>query len=290
MLGELGQVWPSTWVEIWVPLLQHPEYGNDLARDLFREHVPSPGRARPAADLSQGELSALNAAIRVHEERAASAEKARAALKRTWFKKPTDESAAIRFLEKSYSIFEEYGDGNFTNNYFNRVDQFLKRYSLRYDLRRPLTLHPTLAGIFASLIKELRSMSLEDGHLSTLLTEFENSVRDLRSDLSQARIKTCLQKQFNLLEAIGRTFPGVTRQTLGDMCGQISSWPHATVRDALKRLYGFRSDYPGLGHAGNPEGVLRDLDARDIVAIGVMLAGFVPYLSDRLNSRVVYGG
>ena len=39
MLGELGQVWPSTWGEIWVPLLQHHEFGDDLARDLFREHV-----------------------------------------------------------------------------------------------------------------------------------------------------------------------------------------------------------------------------------------------------------
>jgi hypothetical protein len=290
MLGELGQVWPFSWAEIWMPLLRHPEFGNDLARDLFREHVPEPKLARPAADISQDELLAFNAAIRVHEERAANAEMAKAALKRTWFKRPTDESTAIVFLERSYSIFEEYDDGNFANDYFNRVDRFLKRYSLRYDLRRPLTLHPTLAGIFASLIKELRIMSLQDAHLSTLLTEFENSLRDLRSDLSQARIKTCLQKQFNLLEAIGGTFPGVTCQTLGDMCGQISSWPHATIREALKRLYGFRSDYPGLGHAGNPAGVLRELDARDIVAIGVVLAGFVPYLSDRLNSRVVYGG
>src|SRR5207249_3290219 len=185
--------------------------------------------AGSAADLPEGELSALTAAIRVHEERVATAEKARAALKRIWFRRPMDESSAIRFLERSYSIFEEYGDGNFTNGYFNRVDQFLKRYSLRYDLRRPLTLHPTLAGIFASLIKELHCMSLQDAHLSNLLTEFENSLRDLKSDLSQARIKTCLHKQFNLLEAIGGTFPGVTSQTLGDMCGQINSWPHVTI-------------------------------------------------------------
>jgi hypothetical protein len=290
MLGELGQVWPSTWVEIWVPLLQHDEFGDDLARDLFREHVPEPKPAKPAAELSEGELSSLNAQIRVYEERVANAKKAKAALKRIWFKKAADETAALRFLEKSYAIFEEYGDGNFANDYFNRVDLFLRRYSLRYDLRRPLTLHPTLARIFASLVKELRSMSLQDANLLTLLMEFENSLRDLRSDLSQDRIKTCLHKQFNLLEAIGRTSPGVTQQTLGDICGQISSWPHATVRDALKRLYGFRSDYPGLGHAGNPAGVLRELDARDIVAIGVVLAGFVPYLSDQLNSRVVYGG
>jgi hypothetical protein len=254
MLGELGQVWPSAWVEIWVPLLHHPEFGDDLARDLFREHMPEPRSARAATELSENELSKLQTAIRVHEETAASAVKARAALKRAWFKNPKEEVVAIAFLEKSYSIFEEYNDGNYANDYFNRVDQFLKRYSLRYDLRRPLTLHPTLTGIFASLVKELRSISLQDAHLQNLLNEFEEALRDLKADLSQARIKTCLQKQFNLLEAVGRTFPGVTHQTLGDICGQVSSWPHATIREALRRLYGFRSDYPGLGHAGNPRG------------------------------------
>jgi hypothetical protein len=265
MLGELGPVWPSTWAEIWLPLLRHREFGDDLARDLFREHVTEPRSLKPTTELSESELSELQAAIGAHEEAAASAPKAKAALRQKWFRKPKPEIAA------------------------NRVDSFLKRYSLRYDLRRPLTLHPTLAGIFASLVKELRSISLRDAHLQALLSEFEEALRDLKTDLTQTRIKTCLQKQFNLLEAVGSTFPGVTQQTLGDMAGQINSWPHATIRESLKRLYGFRSDYPGLGHAGNPAGVLRELDARDVVAIGVMLAGFVPYLSDQLDSRIVYG-
>jgi hypothetical protein len=104
MLGELGQVWPSTWVEIWVPLLQHPEFCDDLARDLCREHVPEPKPTKPAPELSEGELSALNAEIRVYGERVANAKKARAALKRIWFKRPIDEISAIRFLEKSHPI------------------------------------------------------------------------------------------------------------------------------------------------------------------------------------------
>ena len=289
MLGELGQVWPSTWAEIWMPLLKHPDYGDDLARDLFREHVAAPSVSVPATELTEAELLAFNSAVRVYEERAANAKEAKIALKKNWFKNPKSEVDAVRFIEKSYAIFEEYGDGNYANEYFNRVESFLKRYSLRYDLRRPLSLHPTLTGIFASLVKELRALSLQDSHLQTLLVEFEEALRDLRSDLSQGRIKTCLQKQFNLLEGVGRTFPGVTSQTLGDICGQISSWPHATVRDSLKRLYGFRSDYPGLGHAGNPAGALRELDARDVVAMGVMLAGFVPYLTNDIDSRIVYG-
>jgi hypothetical protein len=289
MSGELGAIWPAGWVEVWMPLMRYPEFGDDLARDLFRERVPEPMSPHPVAELSKEEFETFQAAVRIYDEAATDASKARAALRRTWFKKSTDEMRAIEFLEKSYSIFEGYDDGNFANSYFNRVDRFLKRYSVRYDLRRPLTLHPTLSGIFASLMKELRGVSLQDAHLSDLFNEFEDSIRDLRTDLSQTRVKTCLQKQFNLLEAVGRGFPGVTRQTLGEMCGQINSWPHATIRDALKKLYGFRSDYPGLGHAGNPASVIRDLDVRDMIAIGVMLTGFVPYLSNRLDSRLVYG-
>jgi hypothetical protein len=139
-------------------------------------------------------------------------------------------------------------------------------------------------------MKELHAVSLLDRHLKDLLDEFEESIRDLKTGISQARVKTCLLKQFNLLEALGRGFPGVTYQTLGDISGQINTWPHVTIREALKRLYGFRSDYPGVGHAGNPASVLRELDIRDLVAIGVMLTGFVPYLSDRMDARLIYEG
>jgi hypothetical protein len=288
MSGELAAIWPYAWKEIWAPLMRHPEFGDDLALDLFRERVPEPSPQKAVTELSEVELAEFERAVRLHEEAAASALKAKAALKLRYFSKPIEEHATIAFLEKSFAIFDDY-DANFGNEYFNRVDRFLKRYSLRYDLRRPLTLHPTLSGIFASLIRELRVVSLGDSHLRDLLSEFEESIRDLKNDLSQVRVKTCLQKQFNLLEAVGRSYPGVTCQTLGDISGQIKSWPHATIRDALKKPYGFRSDYPGVGHAGNPEGALRELDVRDVIAIGVMLTGFVPYLSDRMDARSVYG-
>jgi hypothetical protein len=290
MGGELGAVWPSAWPEIWVPLMEHVEFGDNLALDLFREHIPVPKSLNPISELSKYAFAEFSAAVREHEEAAADPSLAKEILQGTWFSTPTSEQIAIAFLEKSYSLFAEYDDENYANAYFNHVAAFLQRYSLRYDLRRPLTLHPTLSGMFASLIKELHKIALLDPHLQLLLGEFEDSIRDLRNGLSQARIKTCLHKQFNLLEAIGSGFPGVTRGTLGGICGQINSWPHPTVRDALKGLYGFRSDYPGLGHAGNPVSITRDLDVRDMIAIGVMLTGFIPYLSDQMNAHLIYEG
>ena len=47
MRGELFGVWPETWREIWVKLAKHPEYGDDLLSDLYRQLVPAPSAPLP---------------------------------------------------------------------------------------------------------------------------------------------------------------------------------------------------------------------------------------------------
>ena len=122
------------------------------------------------------------------------------------------------------------------------------------------------------------------------MKEFENAVRDLRHDCSDGRIKTCIQKQVNLLEAIGRTVPGVTGTTLGAICNQVGTWPHEKLKEAMSDLYGFASDYPGIRHGGTPANALRVVDMRDLVAMSILLAGFTPYLSSALDADIVYRG
>ena len=122
------------------------------------------------------------------------------------------------------------------------------------------------------------------------MKELENAVRDLRDDCSGGRIKTCIQKQVNLLEAIGRTAPGVTGTTLGAICNQVGTWPHDKLKEAMRDLYGFASDYPGIRHGGTPANALRAVDMRDMVAMSVLLAGFTPYLAAQLNADSVYRG
>ena len=193
-------------------------------------------------------------------------------------------------LERAFNVFVGYGDEPFRNKYFLLTDRFLRKYNLRYDLRRPFTLHPTLPGMFARLVDEMKAYTMRDAHLHQLMQDFEDALRDLRDNPTPARMKTCMQKEFNLIEGIGQRCPGVTANTLGEICGQVAFWPHATLREAVKKLYGFRSNYPGLGHAGNPQGVLREIEMRDLVAVSVVLAGFSPYLTDQINSDTVYRG
>jgi hypothetical protein len=149
---------------------------------------------------------------------------------------------------------------------------------------------PTLPGLFSSLVRDLRALTAKDAHLDALMKEFENAVRDLRTDCSDGRIKTCIQKQVNLLEALGAAFPGVTETELGGMCNQIGTWPHGAIKASLKNLYGFASNYPGIRHGGNPASALRTIEMRDMIAMSILLAGFTPYLSDQLNADVMYRG
>jgi hypothetical protein len=122
------------------------------------------------------------------------------------------------------------------------------------------------------------------------MKDFKNAVRDLRHDCSDGRIKTCIQKQVNLVEAIGRSFPGVTGTTLGKICDQVGTWPHEKLKAAMKNLYGFASDYPGIRHGGTPASALRAVDMRDMVAMSILLTGFTPYLESRLSADAIFGG
>lgn len=94
----------------------------------------------------------------------------------------------------------------------------------------------------------------------------------------------------NLLEAVGRTFPGVPGTTLGAICDQVGTWPHEKLKAAMKDLYGFASDYPGIRHGGTPANALRAVDLRDLIALAILLAGFAPYLSNGLNAELMYRG
>src|SRR5207244_13423640 len=133
------------------------------------------------------------------------------------------ERALGEFLEAAFDVIEDLGGDPLSNRYFNLLAGFIDKFSLRYDLRRPCTLCPTLPGVFASLVRDLRVLTSQDAHLDALMTEFENAVRDLRHDCSDGRIQTCIQKQVNLQEALGASFPGVTEAELGGMCNQLGS-------------------------------------------------------------------
>ena len=280
MRGEFIGVWSETWREIWLPLIQQPlaedDEGvpDDIFCDLYRALAPALSR-RPSVESLAGIIG--------------SPVQSREAFDATTTNDLAGERALAGFFEAAHDALEELGGDELTNLYFNLLSGFIDKFSLRYDLRRPCILCPTLPGVFASLVRDLRALTNQDDHLAKLMKDFEAAVRDLRHDGSDRRIKTCIQKQVNLLEGIGGGATGVTGTTLGAICNQVGTWPHETLKEAMKKLYGFASDYPGIRHGGRPASALRAVDMRDMVAMSILLTGFTPYLESRLSADAIFG-
>lgn len=275
MRGEFIGVWSESWREIWLPLAEQGDVPRDIFCELYRALTPALKRqpsVEALADIIDNPVQS------------------REAFEQTGTDDLAGERAIVAFFEAAHAALDELAGDELSNRYFNLLANFIDKFNLRYDLRRPCMLCPTLSGVFVSLVRDLRVVSAQDAHLDALMKEFEDAVRDLRQDCSDGRIKTCIQKQVNLLEAIGRMTPGVTESELSGICNQVTTWPHSAIKAALKNLYGFASDYPGIRHGGNPAGALRAIEMRDMVAISILLAGFTPYLASQLNADSVYRG
>ena len=281
MRGEFIGVWSETWREIWEPLIERPMAEDDggLPDDIFCELY----RALEPALFPRPSVENLADII-------GNPAQSREAFEATTANDLAGERALVDFFEVAHDALEGLGGDDLTNRYFNLLTGFIDKFSLRYELRRSCVLCPTLPGLFASLVRELRALASQDLHIDQSMKEYEDAMRDLRFGCTDGRIKTCIGKQFMLLEAIGALDPHVTKNTLGDMCDQLDSWPHATIKVALQKLYGFASDYPGIRHGSSAKGAVRAIEMRDMVAISILLTGFTPYLERRLSADAIYGG
>ena len=308
MRGELLNVWDKVWSEVFVKLSKHKDAPTELFSELYEAIIPAPippsepdeptqydeeGQlADPdeiAAEETYQEALATFNATRSHYEQAVSGN----AKARRWLRleMPQHISSELKALEALSAVHQKVRDISgdaLTNRYFKLVEAFIDKYSLRYDLRRPFSMHPTLPGIFARMVLNLKTAAQSDAHLAAAFHEFEDALRDLTIEQTPNRIKTCISKQTNFLEAIGRLAPNVTGNTLGAICNQVGTWPHEKVKESVKGLYGFASDYPGIRHGGTPANQIREIEMRDLVSVCVVLFGFAPYLTDQLNSDDIY--
>lgn len=275
MRGDFIGIWSETWREIWLPLITEEGVPADIFCELYRALEP----------VLKERLSVEKLADIIDDPK-----QSRTAFEKTSGVEISSERQLIKYLEEVHDILEDLGDDALSNRYFNLIAEFLEKFSLRYDLRRPCTFCPTLPGMFASLVTNLRTVTRQDAHLAAFMHDFEEAVRDLKHGCTDGRIKTCISKQFMLIEALGATSPEVKKNTLGDICDELTGWPHATVKESLKKLYGFASDYPGIRHRGSALGSLRAVDMRDMVAMSILLAGFTPYLSKAIDADCVYWG
>jgi hypothetical protein len=275
MSGSLRSVWSLTWQEIWEPLSIIENSPEDLFCELYRE----------LSKILINKLSIEGLADIIDNPM-----RSYKAFNDMCSTDIQNEPKIVDFFESAYSVIDEFGLQNLTDTYFILLQKFLIKFNIRYDLQKPCKLSPTLTGLFSSLISDLREYADSNPHLQTLMDDFDHAIRDLRGDLSDRRIRTCIQKQMNLLEAMGSASAGVTQKTLGGICDQRNDWPHNKVKESLKNLYSFACDYPGIRHGGTATSAHRTMGARDLISISILLAGFTPYLCDQLDPTAMYQG
>jgi hypothetical protein len=276
MNGSLRHAWEYLAAELWEPLADYS------ARDA----VAPPGLFSDLVVTADEFLSPSTADSELEELRndPISARQSFLALKGTDF---TSESAIVHFLESASEVLADYEIPGFEDLYRRLLRDGLRKFNLRYRLDEPFVLRFLLPGSFANLYAELHRVNTGNGHLVDLLGDFEKAFDRYVRTQDPSDLKTCIAKASNYAEGLAGSTLG-SAGTLGALCDQLNDWPHDKLKDALKSLYKFCSDYPGIRHAGNPAGVKRDLATRDMTLACVLLLSFSGHLSS-LDEHVILG-
>jgi len=273
MTGSLRTHWEYTPTELWEPLATHQKAPPDLFSDLFStaDEFLSP---RPTeTELEDARNNPGKARQRF------------LTLKGTDF---ANESAIVQFLEDAHNVVGDYEIPGFEDLYRRLLQEVLRKFNLRYRLDEPFTLRFLIPGSFSNLYNELQRLTTNNGHLSGLWHDFEEAFDLYARTQSDSNLRVSIAKASNYLEGVASATRG-NAGTLGSLCDQLTDWPHDKVKEAVKNLYGFCSDYPGIRHAGNPRNQRRPLDRRDSVSINVSLLALASYLCTGFDEGVMLG-
>jgi hypothetical protein len=288
MVGRLQEAWRYAWSEIWVPLEQSelwPEISeklgyttDDLYTDLYVELAKALKKA-PQPD--------------VYDATANDPVLAREAIECTPADKLRCETATARFFENAFEVISGAGSPELEVEYRTLLTRFLGSRNLRYQLVDPFRLQSHLPGVFAALFSDIATATVGNQQLSQALADFEHAFQALSRSHFETDMKTCILKATMLVEALASTNPGAQGKTLADLCNSLKCWPHPAIKEAVSKIYGFCSDYPGIRHNIATGGQLRTLEMRDSIIVPLLLLSAAGYfgsnadLLDTLRSQSV---
>ena len=277
MSGSLRQAWDYLAAELWEPLANYSAGNATAPPDLFSDlFVTADDFISPR--LTPAEL----AEARNNPD---TARELFLSLIGTDF---ASESAVVLFLEEVHDVIADYEILGFEDLYRRLLRSLLGKFNLRYRLDEPFTLRFLLPGSFTNLYAELHRLNTGNGHLASLMTDFEKAFDRYARTQDPTDLKTCIGNASKYAEGLAVATCGKPG-SLGDLCKEIKDWPHGAVQASLRNLYGFCSDYPGIRHAGDPVSARRDLGARDLTLASLLLLSFSGYLTPSLNELTVLG-
>jgi hypothetical protein len=277
MTGSLRQAWIYAPTDLWEHLSTFSTKDASAPPDFFTDlfEAVNDFLAVPTLDPELGEI--------LNDEAKASTRFL--ALKGTDF---ACEFAIVEFLEAAHKVITDYDLPGYEDFFKRLLRDFLRKYNLRYRLDDPFTLRFLLPGSFTNLYAELTRVNATNPHLAALLRDFEEAFDSYARKQTESNLKTSISKASNYAEGLASATHG-TPGTLGALCDQLSDWPHDKMKESLKHLYKFCSDYPGIRHAGTPASARRVLAARDSALASLLLLSFSGYLSPHIDELAVLG-
>ncbi len=276
MKGEILPFWKEMWIPIWLKIIKNIDAPFDLSCEMYRSISPFLKDKKTIEEIA-GIVS--------------DPEKAFEELKKLDKVHLKDEISTIKYIEGVYVILvEDFELLNLADIYKASVVKFINKYNLKYYISSPFGFSVTISGIFSELISALKSYTEGNAYLKQMTEDFEQALADLRERATEGKIKTCIQKQMNLVEAIASMNPNMNSSTFGKMCDELkrdNTWPHIKLKDSITSLYAFASDYPGVRHGGHPQNALRPLNMNDLIAVTIATIGFIPYLCREIDTKAI---
>jgi hypothetical protein len=268
MSGRFQDAWQFMWREVWQPLEETDDTPDDIYTDLYVELVKA---YRKAPARKEYDSIANNVVL------------ARTALETSSATNLRGEGSMARFLENAYDVLVETGHPELPRVYQELMAGFLESRNLRYELVKPFQIKPNLSGVFSALMSDVMDGMQGNPDLVEAAGEFEHAFGALTRSHSEPDMKTCIQKAAMLVEAIASVYPNAQGGSLGELCDSIKCWPHTSIKDAMKKLYGFCSDYPGIRHNVGRRGRLRTLEMRDSIIIPLLLLTASGYFGSNID-------
>jgi hypothetical protein len=190
------------------------------------------------------------------------------------------ETAIARFLENAFEAVSSAGSLELEEEFRALVDRFLKARNLRYQLIEPFELRSHLPGIFEAIFADLLEATNRHPQLSQAFSDFVYAFHALQRSHAEPDMKTCIHKAGMLAEALASARPEARGNNFGTLCNSIHCWPNPLVREAVKKLYEFSSDAPGVRHnivrRGNSP---RELEMRDSMIVPLLLLTATGYFA-----------
>jgi hypothetical protein len=267
VIGSLIDHWEYMWTDVWAVLAKSRRAPSDLFIGLYRA----------ATDVLQNPPAYKQFELAMNDPM-----QARLAFEQLSARDFRDELSVVEFLESASVAIQNFEIPRFEKLYKFLVRGFIKKYNLRYRIDDPFQVRQVLPGVFANFYEDLIRANGADPHLKELMNNFELTFGSYARTKRAHELNACISNAFMYAEGLAGKSSGKIGP-LGKLCDCLQCWPHSTVRESLKVLYGLRNDFPGLGHGSNRKGKLRDLEPRDAIIVSLLILSFAGYLTSEVR-------